>query len=59
MIINQPLTNKVYLSGITVKTFMRVLPTRWRRKPAGIDMERNYVTVTLSIALIHNIVLLS
>jgi len=25
---------------------MRVLPTKWRRKPAGIDMERNYVTVT-------------
>ena len=28
---------------------MRVLPTRWRRKPAGIDMNRNYVTVTLCI----------
>jgi len=26
---------------------MRVLPTKWRRKPAGIDTERNYVTVTL------------
>ena len=26
-----------------------VLPTKWRRKPAGIDMERNYVTVTLCI----------
>ena len=25
------------------------LPTRWRRKPANIDMERNYVTVTLCI----------
>jgi len=25
------------------------LPTRWRRKPAGIDIERNYVTVTLCI----------
>ena len=25
---------------------MRVLPTKLRRKPAGIDMERNYVTVT-------------
>ena len=24
-----------------------VLPSRWRRKPAGIDMERNYVTVIL------------
>ena len=28
---------------------MRVLPTRWRRKPTGIDIERNYVTVTLCI----------
>ena len=28
---------------------MTVLPTIWRRKPAGIDMERNYVTVTLCI----------
>jgi len=26
---------------------MRVLPTKWRRKPAGIDTERNYVTVAL------------
>jgi len=25
------------------------LPTRWRRKPAGIDTERNCVTVTLSM----------
>ena len=30
-------------------TFFRVLPTRWRRKPAGIDTERNYVTVTACI----------
>ena len=29
------------------KHIVRVLPTRWRRKPAGIDTERNYVTVTL------------
>ena len=29
------------------ETFIRVLPARWRRKPAGIDMERNYVTVTI------------
>ena len=29
------------------RTFIRVLPTRWRRKPAGTDVERNYVTVTL------------
>ena len=26
---------------------MRVLPTKWRRKPAGVDTERNYVGVTL------------
>ena len=32
------------------QTFLRVLPTRWRRIPAGIDMERNYVTVTLCIS---------
>ena len=31
------------------RTFIRVLLTRWRRKPAGIDVERNYVTVTLCI----------
>ena len=30
---------------------MRVLPTTWQRKPAGIDMERNYVTITLCISL--------
>ena len=28
---------------------MRVLTTRWRRKPAGTDMDRNYVTVTLCV----------
>jgi len=28
---------------------LRVLPTRWRHKPAGIDVERNYITVTLYI----------
>ena len=33
----------------SVRKFLRVLPTRWRRKPAGIDMERNHVTVTLCI----------
>ena len=31
------------------QTFLGVLPTRWRRKPAGTDMDRNYVTVTLCI----------
>ena len=29
------------------KHFSRFLPTRWRRKSTGIDMEQNYVTVTL------------
>jgi len=29
------------------RAFVRVLPTRWRRKPAGIDVERNYITITL------------
>jgi len=43
-------TDKVYFSDSRVRTFLRVLPTRWRRQPAGIDMERNYVTVTLCIA---------
>ena len=39
--------------------FLRVLPARWRRKPAGIDTERNYVTVTLSIAIPNYISVLS
>ena len=38
---------KRYHSG----KFLRVLPTRWRRKPASIGMDRNYVTVTLCIPL--------
>ena len=33
------------------QTFLGVLPTRWRRKPAGTDVDRNYVTVTLCIPL--------
>jgi len=37
------------LSAITVTSIFRVLPTRWRRKPASIDTERNYVTVTICI----------
>jgi len=31
------------------KHFSEFLPTRWRQKSAGTDMEQNYVTVTLSI----------
>jgi len=29
------------------KDFFSFLPTRWRRKAAGIDIKQNYVTVTL------------
>ena len=29
------------------QTFLRVVPKRWRRKPVGIDTERNHVTVTV------------
>ena len=29
------------------KHFSEFLPTRWRQKSTGIDMEQNYVTVTL------------
>jgi len=32
-------------------TFFSVLPTRWRRKPAGIYTEPNYTTLTLCISL--------
>jgi len=32
------------------KHFSEFLPTRWRQKSTGIDMEQNYVTVTLCIA---------
>jgi len=31
------------------QTFLRVLRTRWRQKSTGIDMEQNYVTVTLRL----------
>jgi len=31
------------------KNISKSLPSRWWRKPAGIDMERNYVSVTLCI----------
>ena len=42
----QSLFNRLY------QTFIRALPTRWRRKPAGIDMELNYVTVMLWTSLV-------
>ena len=31
------------------QTFLRVIFARWWRKPASIDMDRNYVTVTHSV----------
>jgi len=43
------LTNKAYLSAITVTNISEFLPTRWWQKSTGIDMEQNYVTVTLCI----------
>jgi len=43
MIIN--LSTKRILVILQQRTVLRVLPTRWRR----IDMERNYVTVTLCV----------
>jgi len=45
---HQP-TDKAYFSDSGGKPFLRVLPTKWRWKPYGIDTKRNYVTVTLSI----------
>ena len=46
------LPTDAYLSAITVTNFLRVLPTRWRQKKTGIDMEQNYVTVTLCVGYI-------
>jgi len=37
------------------KHFSRFLSTRWRRKSTGIDMEQNYVTVTLCTVYIRNL----
>ena len=31
------------------KHFSEFLPTRWRQKSTGIDMEQNYVTITLCV----------
>jgi len=34
-------------SDIAVTNFSQIiLPTTWRQKPAGIDVERNYVTLS-------------
>jgi len=53
MIINLP-TMRNYVTG-EQQHFIRVLPTRWRRKSAGIDMERNYITVILRISHEHQL----
>ena len=45
--------NKAYLIDITVAT--RALPTRWRRKPAGIDVELHHVTIILCIAVFEQL----
>ena len=38
----------MYLSDITVTNILSdYIPTTWRQKPTAVDMERNYVTVTL------------
>jgi len=39
----------VYKRSQSEKTFIRDVPTRWRQKSTGVDMEQNYVTVTLFI----------
>jgi len=41
-------TNRIYVIS-QQGTFIRLVLTRWRLKPYSIDMERNYVTVTLCI----------
>ena len=48
---HQP-TDSVYLSGIRYQ----VLSRRWRRKPAGINTERNDVTVTLLVQYVYELV---
>jgi len=42
-------SQKSLVSDNTMTNISKSLPTRWRRKPAGINMKRNYVTVTLCI----------
>jgi len=34
------------------KHFSEFLSTRWRQKSTGVDMEQNYVTVTLSFIVL-------
>ena len=46
MIIKMP-TKRI----LAISQWQTFLPTIWRRKPAGIDMNGNYVTVTLCIVI--------
>jgi len=49
--VSLPYQQNVNVSDITVTNFSHIiLPTTRRQKPARIDMEREYVTVTLCIA---------
>jgi len=40
-------TKRILCVIIVTQTLLRVLPTRWRQKSTGINMEQTYVTVTL------------
>jgi len=41
----------VFTRNHSDEDFSEFLPTRWRQKSTGIDMEQNYVTVTLCICI--------
>jgi len=46
------LTDKAHLSATTVTDVSReFLPTRWRQKSSGLDIERNYATVSPCIQI--------
>jgi len=42
-------TNKAYFKRYHSDKHFSELPTRWRQQSAGIDMEQNYVALTLCI----------
>ena len=42
-------TKRIYAIPQRHKHFSEFLPTRWLQKLNGIDMEQNYITVTLCI----------
>ena len=45
---DQWLTNKAYLSAIAVTNFSEILPTTWRQKLSGTDMEQNKITLCIA-----------